>query len=100
MCVHSQSCPILYDPMASSPPDPSVHGIFQTRVLEWIAIPLRPSNSTPPCVCICVCVCVYIYIYIWRVTLIKKYICNLIFIEALFKIAKIWKQPKSPSEDQ
>ena len=34
----SQSCPTLSDPMDCSPPGSSVHGIFQTRVLEWGAI--------------------------------------------------------------
>ena len=27
-----------YDPMDCSPPDSSVHGIFQARILEWVAI--------------------------------------------------------------
>ena len=35
-----QSCPTLRDPMDCSPPSSSVHGIFQTRVLEWGAIAL------------------------------------------------------------
>ena len=30
----AQSCPTLCDPMDCSPPSSSVHGIFQTRVLE------------------------------------------------------------------
>ena len=34
----TQSCPTPRDPMDCSPPDPSVHGIFQARVLEWGAI--------------------------------------------------------------
>ena len=34
----SQSCLTLLDPMDCSPPDSSVHGIFQARVLEWVAI--------------------------------------------------------------
>ena len=34
----TQSCPTLSDPMDCSPPGSSVHGIFQTRVLEWGAI--------------------------------------------------------------
>ena len=34
----SQSCPTLSDPMDCSPPGSSVHGIFQARVLEWVAI--------------------------------------------------------------
>ena len=32
------SCPILLDPMDCSLPGSSVHGIFQARVLEWVAI--------------------------------------------------------------
>ena len=34
----AQSCPTLYDPVDCSLPGPSVHGIFQARVLEWVAI--------------------------------------------------------------
>ena len=34
----TQSCPTLIDPMDCSLPGSSVHGIFQTRVLEWGAI--------------------------------------------------------------
>ena len=30
-----QSCPTLRDPMDSSPPGFSVHGIFQARILEF-----------------------------------------------------------------
>ena len=33
-----QLCPTPSDPMDCSPPGPSVHGIFQARVLEWGAI--------------------------------------------------------------
>ena len=34
----AQSCPTLSNPMDCSLPGPSVHGIFQARVLEWVAI--------------------------------------------------------------
>ena len=34
----AQSCPTLSDPMDCSLPGSSVHGIFQARVLEWVAI--------------------------------------------------------------
>ena len=34
----AQSCPTPSDPMDYSLPGPSVHGIFQARVLEWGAI--------------------------------------------------------------
>ena len=33
-----QSCPTLCDPIESSPPGSPIHGIFQARVLEWVAI--------------------------------------------------------------
>ena len=34
----AQLCPTLRDPMDCSLPGSSVHGIFQARVLEWVAI--------------------------------------------------------------
>ena len=34
----TQSCPTLSDPMDSSLPGSSIHGIFQARVLEWGSI--------------------------------------------------------------
>ena len=34
----AQSCPTLSNPMNCSPPGSLVHGIFQARVLEWVAI--------------------------------------------------------------
>ena len=43
----AQSCPTLSDPMDCSLPGPSVHGIFQARVLEWgaIAFSLVETNT-------------------------------------------------------
>ena len=40
-----QSCPILWDPMDCSLSGSSVHGIFQARVLEWVAIPFSRGSS-------------------------------------------------------
>ena len=34
----AQSCPTLCDPMDCSLPGFSIHGIFQARILEWVAI--------------------------------------------------------------
>ena len=34
----AQSCPTLSDPMDGSLPGSSVHGIFQARGPEWVAI--------------------------------------------------------------
>ena len=43
----AQSCPTLCDPMDCSLPGSSVHGIFQARVLEWIAISFSRGSSQP-----------------------------------------------------
>ena len=34
----AQSCPTLNDTMDCSPPGSSIHGIFQARILGWVAI--------------------------------------------------------------
>ena len=39
----AKSCPTLCDPMDCSLPGSSVHGIFQARVLEWVAIAFSDS---------------------------------------------------------
>ena len=40
----TQSCPALSDPVDCSLPGSSVHGIFQARVLEWLAIAFSVSE--------------------------------------------------------
>ena len=42
-----QLCPTLCDPMDCSLSGSSVHGIFQARVLEWIAISFARGSSQP-----------------------------------------------------
>ena len=39
----TQLCPTLRDPVDCSLPGSSVHGIFQARVLEWVAIAFSES---------------------------------------------------------
>ena len=46
------SCPTLCDPMDCSLPGFSIHGIFQARILEWIAISFS------------IYICIYMYMYI------------------------------------
>ena len=41
----AQSCPTLCDPMNSSLPGSSVHGILLARILEWVAIPFSRGSS-------------------------------------------------------
>ena len=40
-----RSCPTLCYSMDCSPPDSSVHGILQVRILEWVAIPFSRGSS-------------------------------------------------------
>ena len=47
LCLVSQSCPVLCNPMDCSPPGSSVHGILQARILEWVAIPSSRRSSQP-----------------------------------------------------
>ena len=47
VCAHAcaQSCPALCDPMDCSLPGSSVHGIFQARILEQVAISSSRGSS-------------------------------------------------------
>ena len=42
-----QSCPTLCEPIDGGPPGSSVHGIFQARMLEWVAIYSSKGFSQP-----------------------------------------------------
>ena len=46
-CPVTQSSPTLCDPMDYNPPSSSVHGIFQERILEWVAISYSRESSQP-----------------------------------------------------
>ena len=46
-CVHAPSCLTLCDPMDCSPPGSSVLGVFQGRILEWIAVASSMGSSWP-----------------------------------------------------
>ena len=43
----TESCPTLCDPMDCSPPGSSIRGIFQARILEWVAISFSRRSSQP-----------------------------------------------------
>ena len=45
--MHAQSRPTVCDPLNCSPPGSPVHGIFQARILEWIAISYSRGSSWP-----------------------------------------------------
>ena len=44
-CSVTKSCLTLSDPMDCSPPGSSIHGIFQARTLEWVAISFSRGSS-------------------------------------------------------
>ena len=46
-CSVAQVCLTLCDPLDCSPPASSVHGIFQARKLEWVAISFSRGSSWP-----------------------------------------------------
>ena len=52
-----QLCLTLCDPMDSSPPGSSVHGILQARILEWVAISFssacKHAKSLQSCPTLC-----------------------------------------------
>ena len=89
--IYICTCPSLCNPMDYSLPSPSVHGIFQARILEWVVISFSRRSSWPrdrTCISyigrwilyhcttqkalyiyisVCVCVCVlYYYYYMYR----------------------------------
>ena len=45
--VRVQSCLTLCDPMYNSLPGPSVYGILQTRILEWVVISFSRGSFQP-----------------------------------------------------
>ena len=47
----TQSCPTLHDPMDCSLPGSSVNGIFQARVLEWVAIAFSGQKALLANIC-------------------------------------------------
>ena len=47
LVIITQLCSALCDPMDCSPPGPSVLGILQARILEWVAIPFSRGSSRP-----------------------------------------------------
>ena len=48
VCAQLLSRVQLGDPMEHGPPGSSVHGIFQTRILQWVAIPYPRGVAPAP----------------------------------------------------
>ena len=54
VCVDAQSlrCVQLCEPMDCSPPGSTIHGIFQARILKWVAISFRGSSWPSDGICV------------------------------------------------
>ena len=65
----AQSCPTLSDPMDCSLPGSSIQGIFQARVLEWVAI---------------------------RGSFIQNTECLVLFLPSSVPLMALWKFPFNP----
>ena len=76
----AQSCPTLSDPMDYSLPGSSIHGIFQARVLERVAVFSSSIYSEE--------------------TIIEKDTHTPVLITAVFTIARTWKQPRCSLTDE
>ena len=90
--MRALSCLTLCDPMDCSLPDSAAHGIFQARILEWVAIshsniPHSRESSQPMHRTDVFCIG-------------KPSSCTRMFLVASFIRIKCWKQPKCPRTDQ
>ena len=70
-----QPCPTLCSPLDYSPPGSSVHGIFQARSLEWVAISCSRRSACISCIGRQI-------LYEWTIGEIQKmynviYMCNI-----------------------
>ena len=90
LCCAAELCPIISKPLDCSLPGFSVHGIFQTDILKWIAIsssrgsfwprdwtclscvspalqadPFPLSHRESLCMCVCLCVCINLLLDMW-----------------------------------
>ena len=79
----NQLCPTLCNPMDCSQPGSSVHGIFQARVLEWVAIAFSGT-----------------YVYLWLIHLYTwqkpTHYCKAIILQSKtnIQIDKRWLFPQ------
>ena len=81
----AQSCPTLCDPMDCSLPGFSVHGIFQARVLEWVAISFSRGSSWPRDRIQVSCIAVR-HFTLWAT---RESLCNLTKIYSAIKKLKV-----------
>ena len=70
-CLCAQLCPSLCNPMDCNPPGSSVHGIFQARILEQVAVSYSRGSSQPrdqtrvSCIS-CICMLILYHCTTWE----------------------------------
>ena len=89
----TQSCLTLRDPMDCSLLGSSIHGIFQARVLEWVAIAFSVLLPYDPAIILLHTNPKELKIHIHTKT------CTWMFLADLLLLVKTWKQPRCPSAD-
>ena len=94
MCLFTQLCLTLCDPMDHSPQGSSVHGILQARTLEQVAMPSSRGSSQPRDRTQ-VSHLAGRFFTTWATRE-----AHLMFTAALFTIAKMWKQAKGLCTDE
>ena len=86
-----QSCPTLCYPTDCSLPGSSIHGIFQARILQWVAISTSRGSSWPSdqtCIsCISFIVRQMLYHWAMRETkiIMNKKTCKLVYFNLFWK---------------
>ena len=90
-----QSCLTLCNPVDCGPPDSSIRGILQTRVLEWVAISFSSRSSQPrdqmqvSCIagrCFTICATREAHMYITNLINIVYLVLKLNNLKITFKI--------------
>ena len=79
----TQSCPTLCNPMDCSRPGSSIHGIFQARILEWVAVAFSKVSSQPRDWAPVSCIAGRLFFIIWAT---EESICQNPYINIMFPL--------------
>ena len=82
-CLVTKSCLTLCDPIDCSPPGSTVHGIFQARILQWVAISFSRGSSRPRDPTYMSCIGMWI-LYHWATT--ETLICIFSSVQSLSRV--------------
>ena len=97
-CSVTKSRLTLCDPTGCSPPGSSVHGIFQARILEWVAIStfqgIIPTQGLNPCL---------LQLLLWKLWVLTTWLPGksqqVLFLSLIFQLDKFEDQMKSLAQN-